>query len=470
MEEVKITKLVHGGQGLGELPDGRKVFVWNALPGETVRVQIIKSKRSYAEAIAEEVVTASPERIEPREANYLATSPWQMMTFVAENKYKKEIVAELFAHEKIQLPFPVMLSEAEASSRKGREDPSTSLRRQRNKRPVHESADGSLASTETVHGTVLGQDDTLAIVTAGDEWHYRNKMEYSFWGDDDGLHLALHQRGSHGKQVVTGSELAMPAVDAGARAIAEQLSKLNTRAGDLKTIVVRSSQKGKAVGALYTKLAKFTKLELPPELKGLRVYYSNPKSPASVPTELLYELGECTLSDELLGKPFLYDVDSFFQVNLPVYEKALVRIKERIQADPVDMYAGVGSIGLSVAKAWTQLVEVDHATASMAERNFEASGLKGQLIEASTEKALEYITAEQPIVFDPPRAGLHPKVVERILEVLPPQITYLSCNPATHVRDLKALEYYYNIDFFEIYNFFPRTPHIETLAVLSRKD
>jgi len=96
VETVDIEKLVHGGQGLGALPDGRKVFVWNALPGEQVRVRLIKQKRSYAEAIAEEIVVASPDRIEPEEANYLATSPWQMMTFVAENRYKAEIVRELF--------------------------------------------------------------------------------------------------------------------------------------------------------------------------------------------------------------------------------------------------------------------------------------------------------------------------------------------------------------------------------------
>ncbi|MEJ0073103.1 MAG: TRAM domain-containing protein [Candidatus Saccharibacteria bacterium] len=71
MEEVTITKLVHGGQGLGELSDGRKVFVWNALPGETVKVRVVKKKRSYAEAIAEEVVKASPERAEPREGKLL---------------------------------------------------------------------------------------------------------------------------------------------------------------------------------------------------------------------------------------------------------------------------------------------------------------------------------------------------------------------------------------------------------------
>jgi 23S rRNA (uracil1939-C5)-methyltransferase len=415
MEKVIIKKLVHGGQGIAELPDGKKVFVWNALPTELVNVRVIKKKRSYSEAIAEEVVTASAERIEPLEENYLATSPWQMMTYDAENKYKGDIVRDLFEHEKVVLP----------------------------------------TFGEVVH------DDR--------QWNYRNKMEYSFWGDDDGLHLALHMRGSHGKQIVTGSKLAMPEIDAVASAVVAELNKIQPRAGDLKTIIVRCSQKGDVVAALYTKLESFTKLELPAGLQGLRVYHSNPKSPASVPTKLLYELGDATLHDDILGKSFTYDVQSFFQVNLPVYEKALTRIREHTTDDPVDMYAGAGSIGISVAKQWTQLVELDPATVAMARQNFAASGLDGEVVEASTEKALEYIVSDKPVIFDPPRAGLHAKVVERCLEVLPPQISYLSCNPATQARDLALLQDAYTIDFFEVYNFFPRTPHIETLAILRKK-
>ncbi len=168
LQEVMIEKLVHGGQGLGTMADGRKVFVWNALPGETVRVRIIKAKKSYAEGIAEEVVNPSTVRIEPLEANYLATSPWQMMTYEAENLYKKSIVEELFRHEKVVLP----------------------------------------TSCKVFH------DDR--------QWAYRSKMEYSFWGDEQGLHLALHKRGSHGKQIVEGSKLAMPVVDAAASAICAQ--------------------------------------------------------------------------------------------------------------------------------------------------------------------------------------------------------------------------------------------------------
>jgi 23S rRNA (uracil1939-C5)-methyltransferase len=415
MEEVSISKLVNGGQGLGELADGRKVFVWNALPGETVRVRVIKKKRSYVEAIAEEVDQASSERVTPREENYLATSPWQMMTFAAENRYKTEIVRELFAHEGVNLP-------------------------------------------------TFGE-----IIAVGGEWHYRNKMEYSFWGDDDGLHLALHQRGSHAKQIVGGSALAVPALDAGARAVLDELRKLDIRAGDLKTIVVRTSQNGDVVSALYTKVDNFPKVGLPGGLKGLRVYYSNPKSPASVPTELLYELGDSVLHDTILGKSFAYDVESFFQVNLPIYEKALSRIREHCIGDPVDMYAGVGSIGLSVAQKAVDLVELDPATAKMAQVNAERDNVNATVAVASTERALEHITSDRPVIFDPPRAGLHIKVVEHCLAVAPPQIIYLSCNPATQARDLVLLQQAYDITFFEIYNFFPRTPHIETLAVLTIK-
>ncbi|MEO6513469.1 MAG: TRAM domain-containing protein [Candidatus Saccharimonadales bacterium] len=415
--EVTITKLIHGGQGLAELPDGRKVFVWNALPGEKVKARIIKQKRSYAEAIADEVITPSSERIAPKEDNYLATSPWQMMTYEAENRYKTEIVKELFTREKVILP----------------------------------------EFAEAIH--------------TDNEWHYRNKMEYSFWGDDDGLHLALHLRGSHGKQIVTGSQLALPAIDTAANAVCELLSELQTRAGDLKTIIVRTSQNGDVVAALYTKLTKFTKLELPKELKGLRVYHSNPKSPASVPTKLLQELGDVTLADELLGKSFVYDVDSFFQVNIPIFEKALERIKNACADEEItDMYAGVGSIGLSVAKKSVELIELDPATVAMARENFVKSNLQGEVIEASTEKALEHITGKNTIIFDPPRAGLHAKVVGRVLETLPPQVIYLSCNPATHARDLALLQGAYEITQFKVFNFFPRTPHIETLAVLKRKN
>ena len=414
LELVHIEKLVPGGQGLGTLASGQKVFVWNALPGEEVDVRIIKKKRSYAEAIAENVRHPSPARIAPREpAVYLGSSPWQIMDPEAENAYKAELAHESMHQEGVQLPEHVPLS----------------------------------------------------AVTAGPEWQYRNKMEYSFWGDDNGLHLALHQRGSKGKQIVDGSALAMPAIDAAARAVVAQLQ--GTRAGDLKTLILRCSASGHVAAALFIKGHEAPALTLPAELQGLRVYHSNPKSPASVPTELLLELGNCELTDTLLGQQFTYDVDSFWQVNLPIFERALTDIKEHLAAPRVvDLYAGAGSIGLSVAGQAATLVELDTATAAMAAVNAAASPLETEVIQTSAEAALEHIVSDLPLTLDPPRAGLHPRVAQRILEVRPPRIAYLSCNPSTQARDLKLLSGAYKITHFQVYNFFPRTPHIETLAVL----
>lgn len=422
LTEITVGKLVHGGQALGVMPDGKKVFVWNALPGERVLARIIKQKSSYAEAIAEEILESSADRIAPLEENYLSTSPWQIMTFEAENRSKVAIVKELFEQAHVPLPeFQIITSSGKAV-----------------------------------------QDD--------DFFHYRNKMEYSFWGDDDGLHLALFRRGTHGKQIVTGSLLAMPEIDVAASNLCKALNALGPRAGDLKTVMLRATQDGHVAASLFVKLTKFTKIELPPGLKGLRVYYSNPKSPASVPTKLLYELGDSNLQDTLLGKTFHYDVDSFFQVNVPIFECSLGRIKE-FCSDPelIDMYAGVGTIGLSVASKGVDLVELDPRTAAMARRNAADSGIQARVVEASTEKVLELLSPDKPVIFDPPRAGLHPKLAARVLEALPPKIIYLSCNPATQARDLGLLQGAYSIKHFEVYNYFPHTPHIETLAVLIKK-
>lgn len=415
LDTVVIEKLVHGGQGLGVLADGRKVFVWGALPGEKVELEIRRSKKSYAEAVTTKVLNPSKDRVEPKEANYLATSPWQIMTLESENYWKKAITKEIFTQAGIKLP-------------------------------------------------------SFEVYSDGNEYEYRNKMEYSFWGDDDGVHLALYGRGSHQKQIVTGSELAMPAVDLAANSVVKQLNNKGVRAGDLKTIIVRCDQKNGAVASLFVKQKEFPKLTLPEGLRGLRLYLSNPKSPASIRTELLYELGDSRLQDELLGNPFSYDVDSFFQVNVPVFEQALGSMKQYCRADDmVDMYAGVGSIGLSVVGKSVDLVENDPATAAMAEVNAKASGLIVSVTQVASEKALDYITNNKPIIFDPPRAGLHAAVVDRILEIKPPMIVYLSCNPATQARDIALLKSAYDISDFEVFNFFPKTPHIESLAVLKRK-
>lgn len=410
---LTIDKLVHGGQGIGTLEHGKKALVWNVLPGETVKLVTQKSKSRLVEGVATDIIKASPDRKIPRDGLYLSTSPWQMMSYAAENKYKLEILEETLARGGVEY------------------------------------------SSE------------IDFYAPKEEWEYRNKMEYSFYGDDNGLHLALFNRGSHQKQIVDGSSIARPEIDDVARKICRILNSKNIRASDLKSIMLRCDQAGNCVAAIFTRNEKFPKIkELDGVAAGLVVYFSNPKSPASVVTEELYSYGSKQLNDELLGTRISYDVVSFFQVNIPAYEAVLKRIKLEVGDSPVvDMYAGTGSIGLSVAESDLKLVELDKHSVAMASINAENFEGNVEVIATKSEDATDYIKGEV-VIFDPPRAGLHAKVTEATLNNLPKKIIYLSCNPSTLARDLELLQKKYKIKSIEGHNFFPRTPHIEALTVL----
>ena len=121
---AKIEKIVPGGQGIATLGDGKKAFLWNALPGEEVEFEITKNKKSYCEGIATKIIKASPMRIQPKDDCYLATSPWQIIDYSEELAQKQLLVEECFRQQHI---------------------------------------------TETVQPTI----------TDGKDYYYRNKMEYS---------------------------------------------------------------------------------------------------------------------------------------------------------------------------------------------------------------------------------------------------------------------------------------------------
>lgn len=411
-EIVHIDKLVHGGQALGTLPDGRKVLTWNALPGETVEVRLNKTKRSFTEGIAERIVKASPHRVEPRDEAYLSTSPWQIMEFAAENMYKTEILKETFAREKVTIP------------------------------------------------------QEIPFYSDDQQWQYRNKMEYSFWADDDGLHLALFNRGSHNKRIVTGSSIARPEIDEVATKICVVLNQAGIRGSQLKSLVVRCDQTGTCVAALFVKDEQFPKIqELADICQGIAICFSNPKSPASILTRELYVYGTTALTDRIMDHVITYTVHSFFQVNLPVFSQALGRIQEGIadRSPVVDFYSGVGTIGIPIGA--TKLVENDTQNVAMAKRNATTQ----EVILAPAESALDHVPTSGVLVVDPPRAGMHNRLIEQILESKPEYIVYLSCNPITQARDIALLQPAYTMTSLEGFNFFPRTPHIESLALLTRQ-
>jgi 23S rRNA (uracil1939-C5)-methyltransferase len=423
---MTIDKIVGGGQALGQLEYGKKAFVWGGLPGEKVTFEVSKKKSSYLEGIVTEVLEPSKERVTPvDEASYLSTSPWQIMTFDAEQHYKAALIEEAFELHDIVVPEPI------------------------------------------------------DVYTDGHQLEYRNKIEFSWWWDKESaqLDLAFFRRGTHGKVPVDGTSLAHPAINEAGHAIRDVLRARGTQAFTLKTVIIRCSQDGDTAMQLYVKDEDFSPLsedELTSlGVKGFELIFSNPKSPASVITHRMQAWGETTLTDTILDVPFTYAVEGFFQINLPVYEQALRDMKEWIdESKPsVDLYSGVGTIGLTIGGKNVTMVEInEHAVREM-QRNITAleREASAKAILAPSEQVLESITSDVTIIVDPPRAGLHEDVIKKLLETKPARIIYLSCNPVTQARDVALLAENYGIRAHRGYNFFPRTPHIEHLVVLDTK-
>ena len=264
-------------------------------------------------------------------------------------------------------------------------------------------------------------------------------MEYSlYWNNDDGkIYPAFHERGTHRKVPIEQSSIERPEIWAKASEIIAKLNAEHAEARKYQSLLIRCDQQGNTSGDLFVN---------------------------GQPHPIMNNL-----TDKLCGQEYSYSPNGFFQINLPVYEMVLNHIKQHITTNKVlDLYSGVGSIGLTVARdKELTLVEVNGAAYEEMQKN--AEGTNAKCVLAKSEDVTEYIAPDQTVILDPPRAGCDAKLIEKLNEIKPKSIIYLSCNPITQARDIAMLQGNYAIKEITPYNFFPRTPHIESLAILVRK-
>ena len=388
---LEIINFATTGQGIATNSDGKKIFLWNALPGEKVtEYQILKQKSHLTEAVALKFENPNPHRVLPRDEHFLSNSPWQILDINYENSVKKQIIEELFS--KLKTP-------------------------------------------------------EITFEASDNEYFYRNKMEYSLYYDHETakIHPAIHRRGSHHKIPILTSSLENPAIYQCAMEIIEDLNTKQEDSRKYQSLLLRCNRQGEVSGGLYEN------------------YQPHPTFK--------------NLTDKILDYEFSYSPNGFFQINLPEYEKVLRKIKDFIkdQNKVVDLYSGVGTIGLTVASDKNlTLVEVDKFAHSELLNNIETvksstgnSNITGIL--AKSETIYNHITHDSTVIVDPPRSGCDTTLIETIKQKLPEKLVYLSCNPITQVRDLDSLLNYYEIKNVTGYNFFPHTPHIECLVLLERK-
>lgn len=304
------------------------------------------------------------------------------------------------------------------------------------------------------------------IITDNKEYFYRNKMEYAlYWDNEESIiKLAFHSRGSHRKIPVNGSSIERPEIFSAAKNIIYELNDAHDEARKYQSLLLRCNRNGEVSGGLY-------------ENKKPHPRFKN-------------------LKDDILGHMYSYSPNGFFQINLPVYELALKEIKKHINTNNIlDLYAGVGTIGLSIASSSNlTLVECDKFAFSELSKNCNVNGSESiqsygedecddsvttgavdaprtkhpRAILAKSEEVTDYIQPDQTVILDPPRAGCDKKLIEKLLETQPESIIYLSCNPATQARDVKNLLEKYSLIDIKTFNFFPRTPHIENLVILKK--
>ena len=430
--------------------EGEKVIVKNAVPGQTVRAQVFKKKPKLVEARLQEVVERSPlERTEGMCSHYelCGGCTYQTMRHEEELKLKERQVKRLLENSNIEI------------------------------------------------GSWEG------IVPAPSETGYRNKCEFSFGDEekDGDLALGMRKRMSY-YEVVTLKDCNIIDRDY-LKIVQETLAFFQERKvpfyhkarhdGSLRHLVVR---KGAATGKILVNLVTSSEvpfsveafrdmllgLELEGKIGGILHSVNDGLADVVKSDEMKLLYGRDYFMEKLFDLEFKVSVYSFFQTNSAGAEKLYSIVKDfagDVQNKMVfDLYCGTGTIGQIMAEAGSKKVvgiELIEEAVVAANENAKRNRLENCTFLAGDVLKMVDELEDKPdlIIVDPPRDGIHPKAIGKIIDFGAPEIVYVSCKPTSLVRDLEVFQQEgYRVEKVKLMDMFPRTAHVETVVLMSRKD
>jgi 23S rRNA (uracil1939-C5)-methyltransferase len=444
--ELRIDSLAYGGNGVARL-NGFVVFVRRALPGDTVRARVTKVKRNHAEAVSLEVVEPGAPRVEAPCAHYPACGGcrFQDLAYDAQLQAKAQQVGD-------------------------------ALRR--------------------IGG--FPEVDLEPAVPAKSLFHYRNKLEYSFTSLDDGqVGLGFHRAGRWDEVLDVERCWLTTEVGNGIRevvkawALAEGLPAYDQerQEGYLRHLVVREGRNtGQALVVLVTAPGDLAgaddlveALRAFPEVRS--VHWAVNDSPAEVtnlPTDLLW--GVEAIEEELLGLRYRVRPNAFLQTNTEMcevlYELARDYAALTGEETVYDLYCGIGTIGLTLARDALTVWGIEQSKESIAcaVENADLNGVANAAFFAGDvgrdlDELRDRAGGPDVVVVDPPRAGLAGKAVRRVGELRAPRLVYVSCNPTTLAGNAKELvrDFGYRLERARPVDMFPHTPHVEAVALFTRE-
>lgn len=468
MLELTITDYAFGGKGIAKIPTESgafSVFVQNSLPGQRVKAQVTKCKNRFAECRLVDVLGRSPDEVSiPYQE--IPGAPYAHLPIEKQHAFKKQTTLDLF--EKIG-----------------------------------------------------GVDDALerfdGFVTSPTCWHYRNKMEYSFSaiihdaesGENiDGFGLGFKRRGTWWsvENLDADSGLFDAQVESNLHQLREWFKKTGLspwhpprREGFYRFLVIRKSfAEDKLLVNLVTSsdgLSEFNAEDFRGQIHALFgsnriagiLHTINDDKGERVEAragEAKCLEGHERVTEVLHGLSFDISMSSFFQTNPGSAQRLYAEVLAAVEADQLgsnevilDLFCGTGTIAQLLARSCRrQVVGVDIVESAIADAQISAerNGTTGVTFHAADvgKFLLEHPNYKGKIgavVIDPPRAGISPKSLRKVIRLGAPRLVYVSCNPATQARDIQVLKTHgYMLNRFKLVDQFPHTAHIESVAIFDQ--
>jgi 23S rRNA (uracil1939-C5)-methyltransferase len=453
--EVEIEKLAFGGAGIARM-DNYVIFVKGTIPGDRILVRIQKRKSAHAEARLLSIIKPSEYRIQPPcpYFEWCGGCTWQNLSYGDQLKYKADIVAESFRH---------------------------------------------IAGLEKI--------SVQMVIESDKSFAYRNKMEFSFsdrrWLLPEELNmesigrdfaLGLHVPGTFDKilqidECLLQSDIANQIL----KYIKEFVIKnklqpygIRSHEGFLRFLVIReSSYDGSIMVNLVTAYKDIKKLKKLaqglikqfPKVKSVVNNINSKLAQIAVGEKEIVLAGESTIREKLGRHMFNISANSFFQTNTEqaekLYNKVLDFAELKGSEQVWDLYCGTGTITIFLAEKAKKVVgfELVESAVKDARSNTESHGIhNAEFVGGDLLYKLQNMKDKPDVlVTDPPRSGMHPKVVEYIRDLRPNKIIYVSCNPTTLARDVAILKDVYKIEMIQPVDMFPQTYHIETIVKMKLK-
>lgn len=440
--KLEITALTSEGSGVGRF-DGMAVFVPKTAVGDVIEARIVKALKSYAYGIIERIITSSPDRIENDCPVFgkCGGCIYRHITYEAELFAKEKIVRDAF--ERI----------------------------------------GGLHSEFL---PICGSDKTE---------RYRNKMQMPLAKLDSGeIVSGFFSERTHRIVPVDDCKLQPEIFSQIVEFIKQECKKLkisiyNEQAheGVLRHVYLRRGHTSGEICAVLVvkrKVPEFKKLASEimlkfPDIKGVVLNINHEKTNVILGKREITLCGKSDIVDTMCGVSFELSPKSFYQVNTPQAEclyKQAAEFAEPRGKTLLDLYCGIGTIGLSMAAKAVKIIgaEIVPEAVENACRNAEKNGFdNAEFICADASEAAAELAEKglkpDVILLDPPRRGCDEQTLSACVKMNPERIVMISCNPATAARDCKYLsENGYLVEKVRAFDLFPRTRHVECVVLMSR--